>query len=183
MLHMLLHLANRLDEKAGTILVVVETPRGGRTKLDLDPELGAFVVKSVLPVEMIFPTDFGFIPSTQGEDGDPLDVMLLSDEPGFPGSVVHARLIGVIEGEQTELDGRKVRNDRLLAVPCEGRAYRDVDDLAGLPSGLTDGFCAFWTRKAEEEGKRFSVLGVRPTKQAVALVKQAACPPGSAKLG
>ena len=64
---------------------------------------------------MVFPYDFGFVPSTLAEDGDPIDVLLLMDSSAFPGCVIESRLIGVIEGEQNK-DGKKERNDRLIAV-------------------------------------------------------------------
>jgi inorganic pyrophosphatase len=95
--------------------VVVDTPKGSRNKYKLDERDGQWRLSKVLPQGMSFPYDFGFVPSTRGEDGDPVDVLILADEPSFPGCVVAARLIGVLEAEQTE--GRKtVRNDRLVAV-------------------------------------------------------------------
>src|SRR2546421_8211911 len=103
-----------LDDN-GRVQVVIETPKGSRSKYAFDPDQRAFKLKKVLPEGMVFPHDFGFIPSTEAEDGDPLDVLLLMDQPAFPGCLVEARLIGVIEGEQSE-DGKKERNDRLLAV-------------------------------------------------------------------
>src|SRR3982750_3841183 len=75
--------------------VVVETPKGSHNKYQFDPALGGFILKGVLPEGMSFPYDFGFLPSTLGEDGDPLDVLVLSDEPAFCGCVVPARLIGI----------------------------------------------------------------------------------------
>src|SRR5579871_455653 len=111
----LTRLPNQLDREAGTCLMIVETPKGRRGKYDYDPKTGLFELKVMLPDGMAFPLDFGFVPSTLCEDGDPLDIMLLADEPGVTGSAVKVRLIGVIEGEQSE--GRKtIRNDRLLAV-------------------------------------------------------------------
>ena len=72
-------------------------------------------MSKVLPLGASFPFDFGFIPSTKGEDGDPLDVLVLTEEPAFVGCVLPALLIGVLEAEQTE-KGETVRNDRLVAV-------------------------------------------------------------------
>src|SRR5580704_14286358 len=99
----------------GLLQVVIETPKGSRNKFAFDPEQRVFSLKKVLPAGMTFPYDFGFLPQTLAPDGDPLDVLLLMDEPAYPGVVVRSRLLGVIEGEQ--LDGKnKIRNDRLLAV-------------------------------------------------------------------
>src|SRR5216110_2920921 len=102
-------------KKKDLVQVVIETPRGSRNKYAFDPDQRVFRMKKVLPEGMVFPHDFGFIPSTKAQDGDPLDVLLFMDQSAFPGCVVEARLVGVIEGEQSE-DGEKKRNDRLLAV-------------------------------------------------------------------
>jgi inorganic pyrophosphatase len=85
--------------------VVIETPKGCRNKYAFDPEHEIFALKKVLPAGMAFPYDFGFIPSTEGEDGDPLDVLVLMDEPAFAGCLLKCRIIGVIKGEQS--DGKK----------------------------------------------------------------------------
>src|SRR3954453_20605872 len=95
--------------------VVIETPKGSRNKFSYDSEEHIFVLKKVLPSGMTFPYDFGFVPSTQAEDGDPLDVLVLMDEPAFPGCILSCRVIGVIEGEQGEKKS-KVRNDRIIAI-------------------------------------------------------------------
>src|SRR5437588_6840231 len=92
----------------GQIQVIIETPKGSRNKYAFDPEQRVFMLKKVLPEGMVFPHDFGFIPSTEADDGDPVDVLILMDEPAFPGCVLKARLVGVIEGEQTE-DGKTQR--------------------------------------------------------------------------
>ena len=95
--------------------VVVDTPKGSRNKYKFDERDGQWRLSKVLPQGSYFPFDFGFVPSTQAEDGDPIDVLLIVDEPAFPGCVVPARLIGVLEAEQTE-KGQTIRNDRLVAV-------------------------------------------------------------------
>src|SRR5689334_13079142 len=105
------------------LMVVIETPKGSPNKLAFEPRYGAFVLKGVLPAGAVFPFDFGFVPSTRADDGDPLDVLVLMDAPVSPGCVVPSRLIGAIEAEQTE-DGTKERNDRLLAVAATSAAHR-----------------------------------------------------------
>ena len=97
------------------LIVVIETPKGSANKLAYEPRYGTFVLKGVLPAGAVFPFDFGFVPSTRGEDGDPLDILVQMDAPAFPGCIVPSRVIGVIEAEQTEV-GQTERNDRLLAV-------------------------------------------------------------------
>src|SRR5262249_30734261 len=95
--------------------VIIETPQGSRNKYKYDEHLQLFKLDKVLPLGASFPYDFGFIPSTRGEDGDPLGVLVLLDEPAFPGCLVQVCLLGVLEAAQTE-HGQTVRNDRLIAV-------------------------------------------------------------------
>ena len=95
-----------------TIQVVIETPKGSRNKYAFDPEQKIFELKKVLPAGMAFPYDFGFIPSTKAEDGDPADVLVLMDEPAFPGCLLKCRLVGIIEGEQGKI-GRASCRERV----------------------------------------------------------------------
>src|ERR1700710_72571 len=92
------------------IVVIIETPKGSRNKYAYDVKEHIFELKKVLPAGMAFPYDFGFVPSTRGGDGDPLDVLVLMDEPAFAGCLVAARLVGVITAPQTERDGTDVEN-------------------------------------------------------------------------
>src|SRR4030088_3128428 len=96
------------------LIVIIETPKGSQKKYAFEPRFGAFMLKGVLPVGAIFPFDFGFVPSTLGGDGDPLDVLVLLDEPTFAGCLVPARLVGVITARQQERDGPVEENDRLI---------------------------------------------------------------------
>ena len=119
------------DPDSGRLNVVVDTPKGSRNKYKFDERRGLWLLSKVLPQGMSFPCDFGFLPSTRGGDGDPLDVLLLTDEAAFPGCVVPARLIGVLEAEQTE-HGKTVRNDRLVAVvetPCNPAEFHSLEEV------------------------------------------------------
>jgi inorganic pyrophosphatase len=86
-----------------------------------------------MPAGVEFPFEFGFVPGTLGQDGDPLDLLILMDAPTFSGCVVKARLIGVIEAEQREKDGTKERNDRLIAVAVQSRRHENVRSLKEVP--------------------------------------------------
>jgi len=141
--------------KDGGVTAVVETVKGSRTKLDFDPKRQCFVVSKVLPEGMSFPFDFGFIPSTTGGDGDPLDVVLLLDESVPTGTVVPARLIGVIEATQTTKGGRRNENDRLLAVGASSVLYANVKRLSDLPGAVTDQIEQFFVAYNRIEGKKF----------------------------
>jgi inorganic pyrophosphatase len=166
-------LPHKLDAKAASCRAVVETPKGNRGKLDYDPKSGLFRLKTLLPDGMSFPLDFGFIPATLCDDGDPLDVMVLADEANLPGTLLDVRLIGVIEAEEVE-HGKTERNDRLVAAAAVSHLYAGVREIAELDSGFVDNLIQFWTNKDRLEGKVFRSLGVKGPKEAVALVKKSA---------
>jgi inorganic pyrophosphatase len=144
-----------IDSTSECVNVVIETPRGARTKLAYDRDRAAFIVKKVLPQGMSFPFDFGFIPSTSGDDGDPLDVLVLMDEPVPVGTVVPSRLIGVIEAMQTEKDGEAEQNDRLIAVSDACELFAEVRKLTDLPAAVASQIEHFFISYNEQAGKKF----------------------------
>jgi inorganic pyrophosphatase len=165
---------NRLtafDEELHCINVVIETPKGSGVKYAYDPKLGFFHLKKALPEGMTFPYNFGFIPATQGEDGDPLDVLILNEEPLFPGCLVKARLAGVMKAEQTE-DGKKIRNDRLFAFALSKEAPTSLDTVEMNAKKLNE-IEYFFKNYNKLEGKKFKALGKAGPKQAVQIVKKA----------
>jgi len=157
------------NEDNSTIHVVIETPKGSRNKYKFDSDLRSFRLNRVLPDGMAFPYDFGFVPSSQAEDGDPADVLLLMDAPVFPGCVVESRLIGVIEGEQ-EVEGKKERNDRLLAVPNHSHAHSDLKDISDMNPTMLKELGEFFVNYHKQSGEKFKVLGVKGPKQATRLL-------------
>jgi inorganic pyrophosphatase len=154
--------------------VIIETPRGSRNKFDYDAELGLFKLGGVLPAGAVFPFDFGFVPSTTGGDGDPLDVLVLMDEAAFAGCLVEARLLGVIEAEQTERDGETTRNDRLVAMAAAARNHKDVHSLAELGENLLDEIEHFFVSYNEVKGKKFVPLGRFGAERAWQLIEEGA---------
>ena len=154
--------------------VVIETPKNSRNKYAFDHDRHVIVLRKVLPAGMVFPYDFGFVPSTLAEDGDPVDVLLLMDEPAFPGCVVNARAIGVIEGED-ELDGgRKQRNDRLLAVASASHTFEDLQTIEELPKHLLDSIREFFVNYPQLlGGKTYKVLAAKSPEEANKLIEQA----------
>ena len=138
--------------------VIIETPKGSRNKFDYDEEYRLFKLGGVLAAGAVFPYDFGFVPSTVGGDGDPLDVLVLMDEPAFTGCLVPARLIGVIVAEQTE-GGRTTRNDRLIAVAANSRNHHDVRSLDALHGNLVDEIEHFFVSYNTAKGKQFQPTG------------------------
>jgi inorganic pyrophosphatase len=117
--------------------VVIEIARGSRNKMTYDEELEMFRLKKVLPEGMTFPYDFGFVPSTLADDGDPLDALVLMDEPGTMGCVVDCRVVGAILGEQTE-GKKKLRNDRLIVVAIPSHTHADIKRVTDLNSALLE---------------------------------------------
>ena len=161
-----------IDKKDGILQVIIETPKGSRNKFSFDPDQEIFALKKVLPAGMAFPYDFGFLPRTLAGDGDPIDVLLLMDEPAFPGVLVSARLIGVIEGEQ--IDGKKrIRNDRLVAIAEANHMYANIKKLEDLPRHFVKELEDFFVNYHQLEGKRYKLLGCRDAGQAFRLIKQA----------
>src|SRR3977135_2963584 len=119
------------DDNDEVIKVVIETPKGSRNKYAFDPEERTVTLKKVLPCGMSFPYDFGFVPSTEADDGDPVDVLVLMDEPAFPGCVLQCRPIGVIHGEQGDKK-KKVRNDRIIAVEKDAHSCAHIKTIGDL---------------------------------------------------
>ena len=146
------------DPDSGDLNVIIETPKGHRNKFKYDEKTGLYKLGGVLPAGAVFPFDFGFVPSTLGGDGDPLDVLLLMDEPAFAGCLVSARLVGVIEAEQTE-EGNTARNDRLIAVVTDSRNHSDVRSLEELSENLVNEIEHFFVSYNESKGKQFAPLG------------------------
>jgi inorganic pyrophosphatase len=147
-----------LRPEFGDLNVIIETPKGRRNKYKYNEETELFTLGGTLPRGAVFPFDFGFVPETLGEDGDPLDILVLMDEPAFPGVVVAARLIGVIEAEQTQ-EGQTNRNDRLIAVASESRDHEDVKTLKDLNPHLLEEIEHFFISYNEIKGKTFKPLG------------------------
>ncbi len=159
-------------DRHGMLQVIVETPNGSRNKFAFDPKQRIFALKKVLPAGMAFPYDFGFLPGTLAPDGDPIDVLLLMDEPAFPGCAVKAYLIGIIEGEQ--VDGKKrIRNDRLVAVAEANHMYANVKKLKDLPGKFLKELQDFFVNYHSLEGKEYKLLGCHGAKAAMTLVKKA----------
>jgi len=142
------------------ITAIIESPKLSGQKYDYDKELGLFKLKKILPAGMVFPYDFGFIPGTLGEDGDPLDIIVISEFQSFTGCVMDCRIIGAIKANQTEKDGRKMRNDRFLGIPLVSVWFKDVTDPDQLPEEIIDQLQAFFKNYNEQAGKKFDPFEV-----------------------
>ena len=161
------------DSASGDLHVVIDTPKGSRNKFAWDEELELFELGGVLPAGAVFPYDFGFIPNTRGEDGDAIDVLVLMDEPAFTGCLVMSRLLGVIEAEQTETDGKVERNDRLIAVAAKSRTHGHVTSLDQINEALVNEIEHFFVSYNAAKGKRFKPLSRSGPDRAKQLVQEA----------
>jgi inorganic pyrophosphatase len=150
--------------------VVIETPKGSRNKFAFDPEEHIFELKKVLPAEMTFPYHFGFVPSTKADDGDPIDVLVLMDEPAFPGCVLSCRPIGVIEGEQGAKKDKE-RNDRIVAVEQDAHSWAGIKSIDDLGKEFCRELEEFFVNYHELSREKYRVLGVKGPNQARKLVK------------
>lgn len=154
------------------LTVVIETPKGSRNKYAYDEHEQAFTLKKVLPAGMVFPYDFGYVPGTRGGDGDPLDVLVLMDEPAFAGCRVPVRAIGIIEA--VHLEGRKrERNDRIIAVATVNHAYASITELRQLPPQLLVELEGFFVNYSRLEGREYRVLGRHGARRAHAAIRRA----------
>jgi len=124
------------------------------------------MLSTVLPQGMAFPYDFGFLPRTRGDDGDPLDVLLLMDEPAFPGCIIAARLIGVIEAKQKEKGEAPVENHRIVAVPVKCRTYERCRSLKHVDKERLREIERFFISYNPTRRKRFKVQNVAGPRKA-----------------
>jgi inorganic pyrophosphatase len=159
------------DAKSGNLNVVIDAPKGCRSKFAFDMKRKAYVLKTVLPHGTVFPFDFGSIPGTLADDGDPVDALVLMDEPAFCGCLIESRLVGVIEAEQSE-NGKSERNDRLIAVAAKSQTHAEVKSLSDLSPALLKEIEHFFISYNQERGKKFRPLRRKGVKTAQQLVKK-----------
>src|ERR1700734_866980 len=164
------------DSDKEMLRVVIETPKGSRNKFSFNVDDHVFELKKVLPAGMAFPYDFGFVPSTEADDGDPVDVLVLMDEPAFPGCVLTCRPIGVIEGEQIEKKDKnknkgKVRNDRIVAVEQDAHSWADIRNIDDLGKHFLQELEEFFVEYHRLSEREYRVLNVKGPGSARKLVK------------
>ena len=155
----------------GFVYAIVETPRGSTCKLEYDPELGAFTLAKPLMAGLSYPYDWGFIPSTKADDGDPLDVLIIHDAQTFPGVVLRCRPVGILEVEQ-QAKGKKERNDRVFAVPERSSLETDLRDIRHLPARAHEELELFFRATNALEDKKLEFLGWRGPVRAVKTIKR-----------
>ncbi len=164
------HLPSRDDE--GRWLAVVEATQGTRHKYKYEAPWRAFVLSGVLPLGLAFPYDFGFVPSTLGDDGDPLDVLVLADEALPPGSVVPCRVVGIIEAEQHDRGGEPERNDRLVAIADSSHRYAQCHALDDVAANVLDQVERFFIHYNDQKGGSFRPLARRDAAEAIRVLEE-----------
>lgn len=161
-------------KNSGTITAIIETPKGSGYKYNYDFVSGYFKLSKVMPAGLVFPFDFGYIPETIGEDGDPVDVLVISEWQTFMGCAVDCRIIGGIKASQQERDGERMRNDRIIAVPIVSVQYAAVKSMRDLPKGMIDELEKFFKNYNDQAGKSFIPLERLTPLQASSIVAAAA---------
>jgi inorganic pyrophosphatase len=138
----------------------VESPRGSAIKLKYRADLDAMSISRPLATGLVYPYDWGFVPSTKGEDGDPVDAALFWDVATFPGVVVPCRALAVIQVEQNRAEGKgRARNDRILALPIHARREAELTSALSLPTRVRDELEHFFMAATVFEGKDAKILG------------------------
>src|SRR6201986_2614316 len=158
--------------KDGDIYVVGDTPRGSREKFDYDPTLQTFRLSKSLLTGLTYPHDWGFVPSTKADDGDPIDIMVVHDAATFPGIVLTCRLIGILQIEQKS-KGKTERNDRLFAVPKDSHSEQALKDVRDLSESIQQELEKFFKATDELEDKKLTIIGWKGPKAAMQAIKDA----------
>lgn len=150
--------------------VIIETPKGSCIKYLWDEEIQMYRANKLLGEGLVFPYDFGFIPQTLGDDGDPLDVMVISECETFPGIAIDVRIIGCIRVKQSKKEPL-VQNDRFLAIPDFSREYASVKDIATLPEPIINKITGFLRNYVEAAGKKIEIEGLVDVNEALELIR------------
>ncbi len=153
--------------KPGLINVLIEIPARSKNKYEFDKDMNAFALDRVLFSSVQYPYDYGFVPNTLADDGDPLDGMVLMDQPTFPGCVIAARPIGMLE----MIDGGD-RDEKILCVPDADPRYRNVTSLKDVASHRLDEIAEFFKTYKNLEKKVTQILGWQDVDQVKPLVEK-----------
>jgi inorganic pyrophosphatase len=154
------------------IHAVIETPKGSRSKYAFDPDTGFFKLKKILPAGTAFPLDFGFIPGTKADDGDPVDVLILTEQNLEQGCLLECRIIGVIQAEQQDKGKEPERNDRIVAIPLVSHDYELIQKLEDMGQARLDDIIHFFDYYRAMSGGMFKAVGKKDAKTAIDWIKQ-----------
>lgn len=167
-------LPHELDRSTFTCQAVVEAPFGSRVKVYYDPESHRFRIGKFLPLGMVFPLDFAFVPSTLAGDGDPVDLLILPEASLPVGSIMTVRILGILEAHQFRPNKRPKRNDRVIARLVESRLFAKVQHIDRLGSQFVTELSAFFETYKRLRGQTYQVLSVGGPERAAELIEEAA---------
>jgi inorganic pyrophosphatase len=167
-------LPHQLDRNKFTCQAIVEAPAGSRVKVYYDPESHRFRIGKFLPLGMVFPLDFAFVPSTLAGDGDPLDLLILPEVSLPVGSIVNVRILGILEAEQYKPNKRPRRNDRVIARLVESRLFAKVQHLDQLGQTFVDELSTFFKTYKALRGQTYDVLAAGGPERAADLILEGA---------
>ncbi|MEM9137950.1 MAG: inorganic diphosphatase [Cyanobacteria bacterium P01_F01_bin.42] len=153
--------------KPGIVNVLIEIPAGSKNKYEFDKDMQAFALDRVLFASVQYPFDYGFIPNTLADDGDPLDGMVIMDQPTFPGCVIAARPIGMLE----MIDGGD-RDEKLLCVPAEDPRYTEVKSLSDIAPHRLEEIAEFFRTYKNLEKKVTEIQGWQDADKVAPLVDE-----------
>lgn len=154
------------EAKPGVLNVLIEIPAGSKNKYEFDKDLQAFALDRVLYSSVQYPYDYGFVPNTLADDGDPLDGMVLMDQPTFPGCVIPARPIGMLE----MIDGGD-RDEKILCVPDKDPRFVNVKSLKDVSPHRLEEIAEFFKTYKNLEKKVTEILGWKDVDQVAPLVE------------
>jgi inorganic pyrophosphatase len=167
-------LPHKLDRAKMTCQAVVEAQAGSRVKVYYDPDSHRFRIGKFLPLGMIFPLDFAFVPSTLAGDGDPFDLLILPEASLPVGSIVTVRILGILEAEQFKPDKKPRRNDRVIARLVESRLFAKVKHIDQLGDVFVKEMSTFFSTYKRLRGQTYNVVGVGGPERAVELILEGA---------
>jgi inorganic pyrophosphatase len=150
------------------LLCFVEIPKGSRNKYEWDDELQAITLDRFLFSSVVYPTDYGFVPETLAEDGDPLDAMVVVSEPTFPGCVITVKPIAVFK-----MRDDKGVDDKILCVPLSDPNWNTMETLEDMPQPLRDEISHFFSIYKQPEGKVVKVDGWHDRETALRIIDEA----------
>jgi inorganic pyrophosphatase len=149
------------------VLCVIETPKASRNKYQYDPALGGIKLDRMLFSSVVYPMDYGYVPGTLAEDGDPLDVMVCVAQASFPGCHVWGYPIALFR-----MDDEDGRDDKLVCVPTSDPLWSHMRSLDDLPRQLCDEIAHFFSIYKQPEGKHVEVHGWRDATEARRILAQ-----------
>ncbi|MEM0980304.1 MAG: inorganic diphosphatase [Cyanobacteria bacterium P01_H01_bin.58] len=151
----------------GLLNVLIEIPAGSKNKYEFDKDMNAFILDRVLFSSVQYPYDYGFVPNTLADDGDPLDGMVIMDEPTFPGCIIASRPIGMLE----MIDGGD-RDEKILCVPVEDPRYAGVKSLGDIAQHRLDEIAEFFGTYKNLQKKAVEILGWQDVDKVMPLVEK-----------